>query len=202
MSEVAEQHIANAAEVDAAIAAAERAVSGIADREQTDVVQVPVEAGIRVESPAPTDFTVDDEQPVTTPPAADTPDVAPPAKPASAPSQQSQSSVDAENTPTEASAQPGLVYRMVDRTLWALNAPFAKLDDETRNLIGWVGAVTVVTSLLAIFLLPSFLPRNDVYTTLRTRTALAHNADTTTQQSNATPTTPAAPAAAPTPPAE
>ncbi len=61
------------------------------------------------------------------------------------------------------------IYAAVDRTLWALNYPFAQLRPATRQIIGLVAIVTIITSLLASVLMPSLFPRRDAINTLQDR---------------------------------
>jgi hypothetical protein len=53
------------------------------------------------------------------------------------------------------------VCRAADRVLWAVNRPFAWLGPSGRALVGWLAITTIVVSVLAMFLLPVFIPRRD-----------------------------------------
>ena len=53
------------------------------------------------------------------------------------------------------------VYRAADRALTAVNRPFAWLGPDGRTLAGWLAITTIVVSVLAMFLLPIFIPRRN-----------------------------------------
>ncbi|MFH1747345.1 MAG: hypothetical protein ABIG44_09915 [Planctomycetota bacterium] len=67
---------------------------------------------------------------------------------------------------TSTSSRPGLLYSLVDGLLDVINRPFARLSPETRRIIGLVGTITLLLSVLAPLLLPLIMPRNDAFTFL------------------------------------
>ncbi len=64
-----------------------------------------------------------------------------------------------------------IVCRGIDAALWAVNRPFEWMGPRTRRVTGLVGIATLVTSLLAMYLLPSLLPRRSVVAELHERAA-------------------------------
>ena len=59
------------------------------------------------------------------------------------------------------------LVRSLDQGLEALNRPFARYGDSVRTLVGWCAVATIIASLLAMFTLPSLLPRRDAITYLK-----------------------------------
>jgi hypothetical protein len=80
---------------------------------------------------------------------------------------------DAVETAREALASPQTppavkkLVRAIDRGLETLNQPFAQYGDSVRSLIGWCAVATIIASLLAMFTLPTLLPRRDAITYLK-----------------------------------
>lgn len=62
---------------------------------------------------------------------------------------------------------PSLLYQAADLTLSALNRPTAWLPGSIRSLLGLIGLVTIVVSLIAAFGLPLLFPPHDPVATLR-----------------------------------
>ena len=58
-------------------------------------------------------------------------------------------------------------FRLIDITLDLINRPFTRLSPDTRRIIGIVGIVTLVTSLLSAVLLPLVIPHKDALTFLQ-----------------------------------
>lgn len=63
-----------------------------------------------------------------------------------------------------------VIYDVIDRTLWAVNLPFEWMKPEARQLTGWLAIVTIATSLLAMNLLPTLLPADDALSVLKRQT--------------------------------
>lgn len=70
--------------------------------------------------------------------------------------------------PNAAASRPSNpAYRLIDIALDLINRPFAHLSPDTRRIIGIVGIVTLVTSLLSAVLFPLVIPRKDALTFLQ-----------------------------------
>lgn len=66
-------------------------------------------------------------------------------------------------------ADAGLLYRIVDRALWAVNRPFTWIRPGSRQIIGTVAVITIVMALLAMTLLPAIAPNRHFLTDLKQR---------------------------------
>jgi len=64
------------------------------------------------------------------------------------------------------------IYRAVDQALDTLNQPFGWLSDRAKMLMGWVALSTLLTSFLAILLMPVILPNRDAISFLNDRLEL------------------------------
>lgn len=135
--------IASDAEVQAVIADAEADpghIPNLDDGSPISAVAIPVEANIR---PLPRRA---DPQPSDSP-----------RDPAESTEPLSGGQGDATALPQAAS---GVIYRMIDVLLGAINWPFAWLGPDARRMTGLIAMVTIVLSLSAL-LLPTLFPRPD-----------------------------------------
>lgn len=152
--------VASDAEIEAALAEAEAATAGIPSLDQDPsaavvVVPVPTQPGLRSlpkpDGPKPKKVTV---------------------------------RATAEETPNapEAVSAPGrvcqflgklgrIVYQASDTGLWALNRPFERMGGPARQMTGLLATVSILMSLLAMYLLPTLFPTRDTVTELRQRSA-------------------------------
>lgn len=73
-------------------------------------------------------------------------------------------------SPTQA-ASASLLYRLLDKALDLIDRPFARLSPKTRHIIGLVGLVTLVISLVAGYVLPVLMPRDNAFTFLENKRA-------------------------------
>ncbi len=133
MSSESSTALATDAEIEVALAEAEAQAAEIPSLEAgaaPKVVHIPVEGPPLPRSSTP--------QPAETAPVTDTPE-----------------------PPVTLAAQPRkrrlrrALYALIDRVLWAFNRPFQWLSPQARHLIGLMAIATLVTSLLALLLLPA-----------------------------------------------
>jgi hypothetical protein len=61
----------------------------------------------------------------------------------------------------------GLLWRVLDWLLAAINRPFEGLSPAARQAVGLIALVTIVLSLLAGLVLPQVLPRQDAMSYLQ-----------------------------------
>ncbi len=64
-----------------------------------------------------------------------------------------------------------LLYEALDFTLWALNRPFLWLPSHARHYVGVAAIAVIVTSLLCLYVLPTFFPHQTTPRLLRQRAA-------------------------------
>jgi hypothetical protein len=167
MSESAKPGIASDAEIQSALAEAEREVARIPsldDGREPQIVPVPVQPP-PMAAPAPHTppsverLVVETAMPIDTPtPAARVATGDPPGRAAVAPLPS--------GTPTG-----GLLYRTLDGILWAINRPFDGLAPEARQLVGWLAIVTLAMSTSAPFVLKWLVPSRDPVAQLSRQTA-------------------------------
>ena len=69
-----------------------------------------------------------------------------------------------------------VLYRAVDLVLLVINAPFKWLGGSTRNLVGMIAIVTIITSILAMNLLPYLTPNETPITRLHDKAIAAQAA--------------------------
>jgi len=86
---------------------------------------------------------------------------------------------DAPGVPADVAAAHGLLYRLLDRILWALNRPFAFLGPGGRHVLGWIAIVTLIMCALALTILPRLALRRDPLSELHqyTQRALSASAE-------------------------
>ena len=82
----------------------------------------------------------------------------PASQPPAAPAAPTPVQAESPGAPQKSHGVGGLCYRAVDTVLWAINRPFEWLSPGARRLTGAVAIVTLVTSLLAPYLLPLLSP--------------------------------------------
>jgi hypothetical protein len=148
--------IVTEAEIQAALAEAE-ASSAIPSLDDTPVEFVPVPTGPELR-PIPRD-----------PLSAATPPPAAPPPPAAAAPPPAREKAPLAEAASAVPSGPGVLYRIVESVLIAVNWPFAWLGAGGRKWLGLMGGVTLVMSGTAVFLLPRLFPHRDAITALSER---------------------------------
>jgi hypothetical protein len=143
MSEQATNTIVSDAEIEAALVDAQAGdVPNLDDNSSRTVIPVPIASHLR-----PMPRSAEPEEPHGAP----------------TPAVEATAAEPAATQPAEpAATRAGLgarVYRAADCALWAVNRPFAWLGPDGRTLAGWLAITTIVVSVLAMSLLPIFIPR-------------------------------------------
>ena len=158
MSEPAKPGIVSDAEIQTALAEAEREIARIPsldDGREPQIVPVPVQPP-PIAAPSPRTRSGAERLVVETAMPIDAPTPAPRAEAATLPPP----------VPTG-----GLLYRTLDGFLWAINRPFDWLAPEARQLVGWLAIVTLAVSASAPFVLKWLVPPGDPVSQLSRQTA-------------------------------
>jgi hypothetical protein len=170
--------IASDAEIEAALAQAQAAAESIPsldDGSGEQVVPIPVQALPQIPPRKPAEANPPPAATATSPAAPVEGGVSPPTPVATVPSPRvvAEASTPAGARPARAEPAPvapgksPIVHRVLDTGLWAINRPFEWLSPEARGITGILAMVTIVISLLALFLLPRLFPPVDLLAHLR-----------------------------------